>query len=245
MTHDPFAGVRASSYRVKRVRLSAIGEAWGLFKAQWGTWILAGLLVLLGNAALDAMVSAIAGRGPHRGRGFRLEVPPGDTLLDAILSAVLNGFFLGGLFLMACRQVRGYRVRVSDLFGITDVFTELSIGLAIYGLTCVLLLPFGVIPSFILAGVWMFTIPLIVDARLTALRAIGGSCGALKGEWIAAALFHFIVYVIAGTGACCFCFGLLFTWPLYCLSIAVLYRDTFLLKSPADFAKKATPPPEL
>jgi hypothetical protein len=207
--------------------------------------VLAGLVVLLGNAALNGLVSAAFGRALPRGHGFRLEVPPaGSDLVGAILAAVLNGFFLGGLFRMACRQVRGERVHVSDLFGVTDVVTELAIGLAIYAGACVLLLPFGVIPAFLLAGVWMFTVPLIVDARLTALQAIGRSWDALKGEWIGAALFHFIVYVIAGTGACCFCVGLMFTWPLYCLSIAVLYRDFFLAKPPAGFVKGVAPEPD-
>ena len=43
-------------------------------------------------------------------------------------------------------------------------------------------------------------IPLIVDGRLTALEAIRQSWRALKGEWIAATLFHFVLYAMAGAG---------------------------------------------
>jgi uncharacterized membrane protein len=223
--------------RPGRIRLSAVGLAWGLFKARWGTWILAGLIVVAGNAALGSLVSAITGQRLPLGIGFRLEVPPARTLIEAILTAVLNGFLLGGLFRMACKQVRREPIGIGDLFSITDVFTELAIGLAIYACACTMLLAFGIIPGFILAGVWMFVVPLIVDARLTALDAIRESWRALKGQWLAATIFHFVIYSLAGLGACCFLVGLLITWPLYCLSIAVLYGETYLTKPPSAFAK--------
>lgn len=227
-----------------RVRFSAFGEAWEFFKERWGTWVLAGLIVVLGNAAVHGAISSVFGKGLPQGLGVRVEVPPAGRLLEAVLTAILNGFFLGGIFHMACRQVRGLPIAVSDLFGITAVLTELAIGSGIYGASCCLLAPFGLIPAFILAGVWMFTVPLIVDAHLPALEAIRTSWRALKGEWLGATLFHFVAYSLAGLGACCLCVGLTMTMPLYGLSIAVLYRDFFLAKPPADSMKPPGPDPD-
>ena len=235
----PFAGGRRPL-----VRFSAVGEGWDFFKARWATWVVTGLIVVIANGVLYGVVSTVFGIPLPRGGGFRAEVPPASGLLEAVLTAVLNGFFLGGMFRMACRQVRGERFRVSDLFGITDVLTELAIGSAVYGGACCLLAPFGLVPAFLLAGVWMFTIPLIVDARISAFDAIRGSWRALKGEWLAASIFHFVVYAIAGLGGCCLCLGLMFTMPLYCLSIAVLYRDAFPVKPTADFSKPVVHDPD-
>lgn len=244
MSHGDFVSAAAGGFHRPLVRFSAIGEGWEFFKARWGTWVLTGLLVLFLNGVIYTVVGAFFGKPLPQGIGFRLEVPPAGRFVEAVLAAVLNGFLLGGMFRMACRQVRGYRISVTDLFGITDVFTELAIGSAIYGGACCLLAPFGLIPAFILAGVWMFTIPLIVDARLTALEAIRRSWRTLKGEWIGATLFHFVAYAIVGIGACCVCVGLMLTMPLYCLSISVLYRDAYLTKSAPPFIKPNVPDPD-
>ncbi|GAC1465728.1 MAG: hypothetical protein NVSMB9_05620 [Isosphaeraceae bacterium] len=221
-----------------RVRFGAIGEGWEFFKQRMGTWLLAGLIVVLGNWAVFGAVHAIIGTNfPPAGGGFRVQVPPPGPLLDALLAGVLNGFLLGGMFRMACLQVRGQPISVNHLFQVTDVLPELVIGSALYGLGCFLAASFCLLPAFVLAGVWMFTIPLIVDARLHAIDAIGQSWRALKREWLTATVFQLTTNLIAGLGACFCCGGLLFTMPLYCLSIAVLYRDFFLSDVPTDPVK--------
>ena len=98
-------------------------------------------------------------------------------------------------------------------------------------------------PAFIAAGVLMFTVPLIVDGRLPPLDALQRSWRALKGEWLAGRDFHLVVNVIAGLGACCCCVGQFFTMPLYCLAIAVLYRDVFLAGKGFPTDKPASPDP--
>ncbi len=45
-----------------------------------------------------------------------------------------------------------------------------------------------------------------------------------------AAVFHAAASFLSGLGSCCCGVGLVFTAPLYALSIAVLYRDFFLAK---------------
>ncbi len=237
-------GSHSSNRSGPLVRFSAIGEGWEFFKARRFTWIMTGLVVIVVNGFVHDTVSRVFGKPFPHGRGFRLEVPPAATLIDAVLAAVVNGFLVGGMFRMACRQVRGALIKTVDLFSITDVLTELALGSAIYGGACCLLAPFGLIPAFILAGVWMFTIPLIVDARLSAIEALRQSWRALKGEWLRATLFNFVVYAIAGLGACCLCIGLMFTLPMYCLPIAVLYRDAFGAKPTFGVSKSVGMDPD-
>jgi hypothetical protein len=235
----------AFARRTARVRFDAIGEAWRLFNAQAGAWLLAGLIVVIGNWAVNAGVYAVFGHGVQRGGHVVPRAIFAGSPLNAVLAAVINGFFVGGMFRMACLQLRGQRISAGDLFSVTDVLAELFLGSALFGLACFAGGLLCIFPAFIVAGVLMFTLPLIVDARLRAVDAISESWHALKGEWFTATVFHFLVNLLAGLGFCCFCVGLLFTMPLYCLSIAVLYRDTFLVKDPFAKDKPVGLEPEL
>ena len=231
--------------RPHRVRFGAIGEGWGLFKERWTTWVLAGLIVLMGNSALlGALQPLFHAKLPAGGRGFRFEVPPATELIPAVIVAMVNGLFLGGMFRLAGLQIRGRRITLSDFFGVIDVFGELALGSAVLGLGLSIAASFCFVPALILAGTWMFTIPLIVDGRLRAFEAVKRSWGALAGQWLSATLFHAVVSLVAGLGGCCFFLGICFTMPLYCLSISVLYRDVFLSPGPDDLAKPAASDPD-
>lgn len=222
------------------VRFGAIGEAWDLFRQRWGAWMLAVLIVLLGNSAVHGMISAVFRLDPGRGAGgFRVPLRPEGRVLQAVLFWIVNGFFLGGMFRMACQQVRGYAVRVETLFSVIDVLPELILGSALYGLACFAGFSCLVLPGFVVAGVLMFTLPLIVDGGLPATAALGQSWDALKGEWLTAAVFHLVLWAIAGIGWFFCRVGLLLTAPIYSLAIAALYRDFFLAQG--DFAKPMPP----
>ena len=98
------------------------------------------------------------------------------------------------------------------------------------------------IPGFVASGLLMFTLPLIVDGRLTALQAMKTSFQVLKSECIVATVFHIVIYALTGLGACFFIIGLVFTMPLYTLSIAILYRDFLLTKGSASARTKSPDP---
>ena len=225
-----------------RVRFDAIGEAWSFFKAESGAWVLAGLVVLTGNWALGMGLAAILGADvPKLGDGFRVALRPNGHWVEFLLSAALNGFFLGGMFRMACLQVRGRRIHTSDLFGVTESAHELIIGSLLYAAAVLVGGLMFVLPGFVAAGTLMFTVPLVVDGKLTGVDAVRTSWNALKGRWLSVAVFHAVLYVIAGMGICFFAIGLLFTMPLYALGVSVLYRDFFIGKDcePAPGAKPA------
>jgi hypothetical protein len=234
-------------YRADRprpvVRFDAIGEGWGLFQREVGVWILTALIVLLCNWAVQGFVfSLFEARHPRGARDvFRMPLPPGGHALQVVLTAAIDGFFLGGMFRMACRQVRGHRIAVGQLFSVTDVLPELILGSVLYAAICFVLGTLCVIPGLIAWGVLMFTIPLIVDGGLPATAALGQSWRALKDQWLMASVFHLLAWLITGIGLC-FCFvGILLTGPLYTLSIAVLYRDFFLEKGDTYAAKPGPP----
>ncbi|SIO60783.1 hypothetical protein SAMN05444166_6521 [Singulisphaera sp. GP187] len=241
---DPqFDAANARDYRQPVVRFSAIGEAWTLVQAEWFTWALTMLVVLAGNSLVSKLADSLFHLGHNGGLvGFRWPMPREEMAVQVVLAALINGFFVGGMFRMACRQIRGMRIQVSDLFSVVDVLNELAMG-AILCAVIVALVSFVcfVIPGLILHGLFMFTIPLIVDGRLTAIAAIQRSWNALKSQWLLATLFHAVTSFLSGIGTCFFCIGILLTGPIYVLSIAILYRDFFLAKGVAFDSKPAPP----
>ena len=83
------------------------------------------------------------------------------------------------------------------------------------------------IPGLIVFGLLMLAIPLVSEGRLPATGAMIQSWHALKSQWLTAAVFHWVLFILAGS-AYFLCFvGVLFTGPLYCLSVTILYHNFF------------------
>jgi hypothetical protein len=212
------------------VRFSAIGEAWGLVLERWPLWALTVVLVLIAHSALSGVVFSVFGiRHGHRPWPFWIGLRAG-LAVHFVVSTVLIGFFLGGMYRMACQQLRGRSVDIGTFFSVLDVFPQLLLGSVLYALAIYTGLCLLVVPGFIVAGVLMFTLPLIVDGGLDATDALGQSWRALKGQWLVAALFHAVAIFVAWVGLWFCVVGFLFTAPLYCMAIAVLYREFFMMK---------------
>ena len=225
------------------VRFSAIGDAWELFKQAPVTWMVTVSIVAVCNAAAGSIVYRYFG-APELDDlgGVRGLLPTAGFTVGSMVSAAINGLFLGGLFRMACLQIRGKAIDVFDFFGVRDVFLELVTGSVLTTLICVAGGMLCFIPGLVAWGLLMFTLPLIVDGRFTALEAISTSFKVLRREWLMATIFHVIVYILTGLGICFFVVGILLTMPLYTHSIAVLYRDFLMIKQPDSAAKKSPDP---
>jgi len=232
-----------SSPRRPVVRFDAIREAWHWLQAEWFTWAVAMIVVLLGNSLTTKVIDSFFHLGNGGGMGgFRWPMPREEMAVQVILGALINGFFVGGLFRMACRQVRGERIGVNDLFSVINVLGELALGSVLCAAAVAITSFFCfVIPGLIVHGLLMFTLPLIVDGGLPATTAMRSSWHALKGQWLTAAVFHVVTSFLSSLGVVFCCVGLLVTGPLYVLSVTVLYRDFFLTKG-VSFQEKPAPP---
>jgi hypothetical protein len=222
------------------LRFNAIGEAWGLLMRHWPIWVLAVLIVLVCNSALSGLIHAVFRVRKVGGPGaFWTGLSPGGKAFQFVISEVVNGLFLGGMFRMACQQIRGRGARLEMLFSVLDVLPQLVLGSILYGLAVFLGFCALVVPGFIVSGVLMFTLPLIVDGGLDATDALAQSWHALKQQWLVATIFHIAAGCAAALGLCFCGVGFLLTAPLYAMSIAVLYRDFFMIKGPGAFGKPA------
>ena len=219
-----------------RVRLGAIGEAWGLIRRQPGVWALTVLVQFLCVWALSELAQAAFGRGLHVDIRFgppRFHPPrrgPGG-FAQGVATLAVCGIFAGGMIRMGLKQLRGLPIAVADLFSVTDVLPNLLLAsfLGALAIGAGTLLCF--FPGLIVAGLLMLALPLVVDARLDAVGALRLSFRALQREWLSATLFHLVALFLAGIGALFCGVGLLFTAPIYSLSLAVLYWETFREKA--------------
>jgi len=162
-----------------------------------------------------------------------------------LLLTGVNAIFFAGFYRMALRQARGEAIGVGGIFSAfpqalplaaVAVFTAgaivlleaLALGLlhltGIPGRQAVSLVSLIVaIPSIILQGLLMFAPLLVLDQRAGPTDAILGSARLLKGQSLMGILFYFIAALIGGLGILACGVGMLVTYPLFLISIAVGY----------------------
>ena len=59
----------------------------------------------------------------------------------------------------------------------------------------------------------------------------------LSPQWLTATVFHLVLSVVSGSGFLLCCIGILFTGPLYSLSIAILFHEFFYAVPPPAMKK--------
>ncbi len=227
------------------LRFSVIGDAWRLYQRRWWTWSAAMLIVLIAYPVVGRVLFALFDmRWPGGRGGFRMPMGPGAGALHYVAATVVGGFFLGGMIRMANRQVLGGVPRIEDMFSVVDVGFQLLAGSVFYGAATFVGSMFCVIPGFIVSGLLMFTIPLIVIARKPATDAFAESWRVLSSQWLTATVFHLVLSVVSSLGVIFCCVGILFTGPLYSLSIAILFHEFFEPVTPFHGKKAPVDPYE-
>ena len=216
-----------------RIRFDAIGEAWTLVKAQMGTWVLLTLVYLVAAFAISSVVRFLLGTV-----GLSTSPAPGELLhfgpmfflafaTSTVVNAAFGAFFQGGMYNVALKQARGEAVSIGDLFGAGDVIGALVVGVLLYTFAVNIGLILLIIPGLLISGALMFTVPLIVEKKLSAIQALTLSWNTLKGQALAAFGFVFCSSLLSALGMLACGVGILFTVPIYYLSIAIAYRDYF------------------
>ncbi len=132
--------------------------------------------------------------------GFRLFLPATGAV-RFIASTMVSGFFLGGMIRMASRQIRGSAPRLEDLFSITDCWFDLLLVSFLIGVATSIGFALCVLPGMIVSGLFLLAIPL-VSRRPTARNrsSIIQSWHALKSQWLTAAVFNWVLIILAVSG---------------------------------------------
>lgn len=227
---------RNNSFRTPRreVDIAAIGEAWGVVTQNLGPFILAALVTFALNAIPSFIGSFIAGRV--------FPTPVGTTDLGLVLrisfmqqpiqlpfQAIGSGLSMivaGSIVLMTLKAIRGQSPEVSDIgLGFTTSPASLFVaGVLIYLGTMVGIL-LCLIPGLILGGLWMVTVPFIMDKGVGPIEAMKMSWNLMKDHVLMAAVILLLGGMIMILGCCCACIGLLVALPLLYATQAIIYED--------------------
>jgi uncharacterized membrane protein len=234
-----------------RLRFEVIGEAWRILQSSFGIWIPAILVVLVLSIGisfgLSFLLAPLFGISMFSMRPEPVAAITITYVIAQVAMSLLAGIFsyalMGGLYLMAIRQVRGERIEVGDVFKALPMAGNLIGAYLLTSLMFFVGFVLCILPGFVLIGLTMFTVPLIVDRRLGAVDAIGQSINALKKDWILAPVFLIVVGIVSSLGVIACGIGLLFTYPLLFLCLALAYRDIFdVPQQPAYYPPTGMPP---
>jgi len=206
------------------IRFDAISRAWTVYRDQMGMWIAIALIVALITVAVVVLIDiAIA---------LALNMPLGawspwtaSSFVSGILSSTVAYLITAGALNAAIKQIRGHGLRLDYLTEVSARGAKLLVVAVLMALVTTVATMLFVIPFFVAAGLLMFSIPLVVDKDMEAVEAIRRSFEMLKSQWLMATLFYLVIALIGLAGIIACGVGVIFTLPIYYLSIAFAYED--------------------
>jgi len=209
----------------KTINFSVFGEAFEIIKNRWQPFAIATLLSLVALVIVEGvfyvpLAAVILGA---RNSAIFIIFPIYALLFFVIY--VMLGLIQAGLMNMSLKTIRNESVELSDF--LEPIKTPVPFAIAAILLTvCTMIGYIGCgIGAIIVAGLTMFTIPLMLDQKLAPMDALKRSVEILKTQWLMAACFVFVAMLIAEIGAMACGIGMLFTIPVAYLAIALCYRD--------------------
>ncbi|NSW80683.1 MAG: hypothetical protein HPY54_16835 [Chthonomonadetes bacterium] len=206
------------------IRFDAISRAWELLKAQMGMWILISLLFTLIAIAVGLPVGLLLRTTvePASLFDYFFSVP---RLLEQVIMGTVGLVLAGAAWNAALKQIRGEGLQLEALTEVIAVGGQLVVTALLMSIALTLGFSLCILPSLVIGGLLMFSILLVVDQKLDGVEAISRSFEMLKSQWLMATLFYTATALIAAAGVLLCCVGLLFTLPLFYLSIALAYDD--------------------
>jgi hypothetical protein len=225
-----------------RVDFDAIGRAWQLIVSDMSTWVLGSLLCLLIVYLVQTVIGLPLSMAMQSKLATMPQLKPGENLLDyfapilplyavqiglGVCAQAVTFVVYGGMMETAVRRMEGRHVGIGDLFsGFSHIGTLLGVGLVLAvlqvvgGLLCCL-------PYFVVQGVFCLAPILIMRGRAHGLAALGASFQLLRSQWLMATLFVFVAQLVSGLGILACGFGILFTFAIYPISVALTYLNFF------------------
>lgn len=228
-----------------KVRFEVIGEAWELFKAQPGLYLL-GILPLFGLVGVAYFFYIL----------YYLSIM-GKSDIGTLLTSFLVGFvfavfvqslvifFTASFVKVMIKQIRGQAPSASDFFDYEGRAGQLFAVAIIVSLLYTIGSYLCLIPGLLAGGLSLLAGPLVLIQGKEPLEALKLSWNTLKPQiWQAAGLL-FVVGFVQGLGVLVCCVGILATFPIGFLSLAGVYADYFVRPSmiPPVVTGNMPPPP--
>ncbi len=221
------AGTMPPSSRSGIVSTDAIGEAWALLKPNMGTWLAAIVVYFVITGIFSGIQQVVLPKQPNG----QPQIGPMWGLFT-FLGFILGQFLNAGIMRLAIENVRTGRAELGEMFNVGDVLINVLIAAVLTFIVTVLGAAACLIPGIILGLGLSMTNQIIVDQKLDAIAAMTRSWGGMKSRLGALFVLLIVLVLLNFVGVLACCVGVLVTFALTQLTLAVVYRDVFYGTSP-------------
>lgn len=213
-----------------------IGRAWTLLRANLSTWvltILVGGVLIVGISFSSSLGINVLLFGTPFGGGNYADPRFYLAMLLGLIPNGITGIFGGAIMVMGAKEARGEPVAFADLFGGFPYALPLFLAtilqsFAIYaGFLCL------IIPAIYVMGALCFTQILVIDRKMGPVEAMGASFNALKSDAWLMFLLLFVSALAAFLGYCLCLVGILFSMPIYFITLGLAYNTYFPVQRPS------------
>lgn len=229
------------------LRFDAISRGLNLVTSNIGPCLLGGLCYLVAIIAVGVVqqVMGFSAMAVFRNGLSLLAILP-MMLVSILLGGALQGIFIVCMQTMMYEGLQKGRLDFADFTkGFTKAGPAAILGIIVQFATFVGAIC-CVVPAFIVAGLLVFSYMEMAAKGVGFQEAIQGSMNITRPQLAMAALWTFVVYLVAGVGAFACYVGILFTLPVAMATIAIAYVDINGLpgaQAAQTFGGPMSPPP--
>jgi hypothetical protein len=213
------------------IDFGVVSEAWKLLTQQVGPWVAAmvvmGIVSALVNQILDVIFFGPVGwpMAKFDLTGLGIASALARAGMGAVVSALVDAFFVAGAFLMAIEHVRTGRARVELLFSGGRHYPQMLLLCVLWHLLLTMGMIACILPCFILAGLFLISPLLVLDRGMNAVDALVTSLRLLQRNAIEATLLAILTVLVALAGVIACGVGVFITLPMIFLVPCLLYRN--------------------
>jgi len=210
-----------------------LSESWQRVKGTKGVVIGGFLVYYLALLAISFILGAILGVAGLMSEETPVSMLTGQLLIS-IFAAALSYPFLAGLNMVGIRRAADQPVNFNEMFSHFGrlgplLITAIVMMLLVYAGMLLLL-----IPGIYLSVAYMLAIPLVVERGLSPWQALEASRKAISQHWFKVFGLFLLLGLIMALSMIPLGLGLIWTLPLFIISMGVLYRTIFGVLPPAN-----------
>ncbi len=234
-----------SGYQVPgRVNFGWINEAFELFKANAGVWIVAtlalifvpgliGFVIGLVFGAANVAAGSISRPGGLGSSPLNNGLPLGLNAVIQVSTIIYQSFMYGGIYRMAVKQVRGEPISMNDIFSGGAYFLPMLLFTVLYFLALFTGFLLLIVPGLLVVSLMIPTYAQIADG-VGLGDAISRSINGMKRDVWNGIAFLFVMGLIVLVSFIPCGLGTFVTYPMMWIVSALAYRDMVGMPGPAS-----------
>ncbi|WP_394560931.1 hypothetical protein [Aquipseudomonas alcaligenes] len=210
-----------------------IGEAWQRVKGTKGI-IFGGFLVfyvvmLVATTVIGAIFGVLGLAAETSVTGMIV-----GQLIVSVLASALTYPFLAGINMVGIRRAADQPVSFNEVFSGLSLFVPLLITALIMSVLVYIGTLLLIIPGIYLGVAYMLAMPLVIERGLTPWQALEASRKAISQHWFKVFGLFLLLGIIMAISMIPLGIGLVWTLPLFIISMGVLYRTIFGVLPPSN-----------